>query len=317
MHHLEIRSFFFQHIRNFFNSQNFLEVLTPIAVANPGMETHIHPFKLHSVHENINKELYLHSSPEFKLKEFLSYYPEIKQENIYSMNYCFRDEPNSPIHRAQFLMLEWYRVGVNYELIKSDIEKLITSLLAQTNIPVKSFDNLKFTKKTIQEIFVEFLNIDILNFLELKSIQKLTQDLAIKIPDVECAWDDYFWLIFLNLIEPKLKQYDFLILEEFPYHLSALSNISTRDSRVCKRFEFYIKGVEIANCYEELLDLNTHKERFNKQAQEKKENYHYSLPEPNFFYQALARGIPESSGIALGVERLMGSLIEIENIFWD
>ena len=74
-------------------------------VQNPGMETHIHPFEVYSKRHDLSNNLFLHTSPEFHMKELLS----LGMENIYTISYCFRDEPISPIHRPQFLMLEWYR----------------------------------------------------------------------------------------------------------------------------------------------------------------------------------------------------------------
>src|SRR4051812_919411 len=90
-----------QLIRNYFGQQGFLDVLTPPAVENPGMEVHIHPFQLHSVAKNNLKPLYLHTSPEFCMKELLTRTEE-GLEKIFTLSYCFRDEPESPIHRSQF-----------------------------------------------------------------------------------------------------------------------------------------------------------------------------------------------------------------------
>ena len=78
------------------------------------------------------------------------------------------------------------------------------------------------------------------------------------------TWDDYFFPPFLNKIEPDFKKYPFLILYEFPYHLSALSTLKASDNRVCERFEIYVEGVEIANCFNELCDLQIQKERAEK-----------------------------------------------------
>src|SRR5688500_2752905 len=110
---------FIQIIRNYFMEQGFLDVLTPPAVENPGMEVHIHPFQLHSVRSQTNVPLYLHTSPEFCMKELLADEKE-QLDNIFSLSYCFRDEPDSPIHRSQFIMLEWYRKNERYEKIMQD-----------------------------------------------------------------------------------------------------------------------------------------------------------------------------------------------------
>jgi elongation factor P--beta-lysine ligase len=90
------------------------------------MEVHIHPFQLYSV---VKKQLipkFLHTSPEFCLKRLLAS-PEEKIDKLFSMSYCFRDEPDSPVHRSQFLMLEWYRKNERYEKIMQDVEELISA----------------------------------------------------------------------------------------------------------------------------------------------------------------------------------------------
>ena len=133
----------------------------------------------------------------------------------------------------------------------------------------------------------------------------------------ELSWDDYYFLLFLNKIEPLLVHYPYLLLYEFPHHLSALSTLKEADPRVCERFEIYSKGVELCNCFNELRDLTIQKERFSFQAHEKEKLYGYILPEPQVLYDSLERGLPVSSGIALGVERLQKVLTGIENPFWD
>ena len=91
--------------RHFFQERDYIETPTPPIVENPGMEAHLHPFQVKSVHQNKELPLYLHTSPEFQMKELLSE----GMEKIYHLGYCFRDEPSSATHRHQFLMLEWYQ----------------------------------------------------------------------------------------------------------------------------------------------------------------------------------------------------------------
>jgi lysyl-tRNA synthetase class 2 len=306
-----------QLIRNFFTQQGFLDVLTPPAVENPGMEVHIHPFQLHSVIKNKLVPQYLHTSPEFCLKQLLAS-PEEKIENVFSLSYCFRDEPNSPIHRNQFIMLEWYRKHARYEKIMSDVEELIQSCL-KSNLPIrKEMKDQKFVKKTMQQLFSEILNIDILNYLDVPSIKKLLENYPdVPVPVSECEWDDYFFLLYLNKIEPEIAKTPLLLIYEFPAPLSALSTLKSTDPRVCERFEVYINGVELCNCFNELTDPVEQKKRFEEQSFLKNKLYHYQLPAPANFYQALEKGLPPSAGIALGVERLLYSLCEIENPFFD
>lgn len=125
-------------LRQFFQEKGFLESLTPPLVENPGMETHIHPFQAYSVRDGKTRDLYLHSSPEFCLKELLADHATEKIDKLYSLSYCFRDEPTSPIHRPQFLMLEWYRLNARYEAIMDDVESLINHCLTHTPAPKRS-----------------------------------------------------------------------------------------------------------------------------------------------------------------------------------
>lgn len=296
--------------------QGFLDVMTPPAVENPGMEVHIHPFQLHSVAKNSLNPLYLHTSPEFCLKELLSNKEE-ELNNIFSLSYCFRDEPNSPIHRSQFIMLEWYRKHVRYEVIMKDVELLINEII-KSDLPIrKIIKNQQLVRKTMQELFLEELGIDILDHLDKKSIVDLIKKYPeVPLPAAELEWDDYFFLLYLNKIEPELKKYPLLLIYEFPAPLAALSTLKESDKRVCERFEVYINGVELCNCFNELTNPSEQRKRFEEQAFLKKKLYNYELPDPKKFYKALDDGLPECSGVALGVERLLYSLCDIENPFF-
>ncbi len=305
-------------IKEYFNSLKFLEVITPPIVTNPGMETHIHPFQIFSPHENKKRDLYLHTSPEFHMKSLLSE----GYENIFTLSYAFRDEPNSSTHRKQFLMLEWYRANNRYEQIMKDCERLFSHCLAslQDSSIDTNFEKIKFTCMTVSEVFRKFLDIEILNFLDKNDLYDLIKNefKSIHLADKDqLSWDDLFFLLMLNEVEPRFVEFDFLLLYEFPAPLKALSTIKESDPRVCERFEIYSRGVEICNCFNELTDEQEQRKRFKSQAAEKKELYNYELPEANILYDALSKGLPPSAGIALGVERLLMSLAKNEDPFWD
>ena len=305
-----------QLIRNFFGQQGFLDVLTPPAVENPGMEVHIHPFQLHSVVKNKVIPKFLHTSPEFCLKELLAD-PTENIDKLFSLSYCFRDEPESPIHRSQFIMLEWYRKHERYEKIMSDVEELINFCLS-SKLPIrKELKDKKIIKKTMQQIFQEYLGIDILNYLDTASIKNLLKSYPdVPVPASECEWDDYFFLLYLNKIEPEIAKIPFLMVYEFPAPLSALSTLKATDLRVCERFEVYVNGVELCNCFNELTDQVEQRKRFEEQKLLKKKIYKYELPEPQNFYATMEKGYPPSAGIALGVERLLYTICEIEHPFF-
>jgi lysyl-tRNA synthetase class 2 len=253
------------------------------------------------------------------MKELLANKEEDFQ-NIFTLSYCFRDEPNSDIHRSQFLMLEWYRKNEYYTKIMDDCEGLIKytqQSFKEKNIPLKKEIN-SFQRVTIQELFQETLKINILDFLDSKELEnKIRKDFpGVILPDSPCTWDDYYFLLFLNEVEPLLKNYPYLLLYEFPSPLAALSTLKTNNPNVCERFEIYLSGVELCNCFNELTDPQEQIKRFEAQKLEKQSLYNYDLPWPKSFIQSLESGLPKSSGVALGVERLLLSLIDVKNPFF-
>ena len=305
-----------QTLREFFHHKGFMETMTPPMVQNPGMETHIHPFQVSSKVRSQMTPYYLHTSPEFCLKELLSRQDE-KLEKIYSISYCFRDEPDSPIHRPQFLMLEWYRLHERYERIMQDVEELIAFCLKVRQLPIR--DNLRnqsVVRMTMEELWQETIQASPLDLLDTQDIRRFItlNHKDVPLPKEELGWDDYFFLLFLNKIEPKLKQWPLLMVYEFPAPLAALSTL--KNEKVCERFEVYVNGIELCNAYNELTDPVEQRRRFAQQNKDKQALYSYSLPEPKRFLESLDRGLPPCAGIALGVERLLTGLCEIENPFF-
>lgn len=304
-----------QTLRRFFYQAGFLEALTPPLVQNPGMETHVHPFQVWSVRNKKTFPLYLHTSPEFCLKELLAE----GFKDLYSLSYCFRDEPDSPIHRNQFLMLEWYRSQQRYERIMRDVEELIKMAIQESTIPLRTeLKRQTIQHMTMQDLWLETIGVDPLQHLEATDMRRL---IAKNFPDVplpktELAWDDLFFLLHLNKVEPQMHQWPLLMVNEFPAPLAALSTLKLDDPRVCERFELYVCGIELCNAYNELTDGKELRARFQKQNQEKKTIYGYELPEPEVFFAAMDRGLPPSAGVALGVERLLHALFEVEHPFF-
>lgn len=312
-------------IRHFFNQEHFLEVMTPPMVSNPGMEPHIHPFAVKALGPLSKESGYLHSSPEFHMKELLS----LGYQNIFTLCYSFRAEPSSDLHRSQFVMLEWYRTNCHYQTIMDDVENILLFVandLHQQGLKIKkTFLKKNLIRMTVQELFQQFLGIDILQYLE----KELLLDLIFKqfkeevpLPPAsewpKLHFEDLYFLLFLNKIEPELKKIDALLIYEYPAPLAALSTLKESDPRVCERFEVYLNGIELCNCYNELRDLPTQKKRFKEQGQLKKELYGYELPEAQILFQSLERGLPPAAGIALGVERLLLTLSEGPSTpFWQ
>lgn len=308
-------------IRIFFERQDFIDVLTPPVVENPGMETHIHPFEVHHKIQQRSTQQFLQTSPEFAMKELMA----LGFEDIFTINYCFRDEPRASHHRFQFIMLEWYRKNVHYTKIMDDVENLFRfslSALEEKKIKTKlTSNNFHPQRVTVNDLFLEFLNFNLLDCLDTNELKKYIEsnhrDVPLPTKGEVLSFDDYFFLLFLNKIEPQLKNYPFLLVSEFPHQLAALSTLKTEDKRVAERFEVYCHGIELCNAFNELTLFEEQKRRFDMQAEEKENIYGYRLPQPTKFFQTMSYGLPKSAGIALGVERLLMILTGVENPFWD
>lgn len=300
-------------LRQFFYGENFLDVMPPQLVECPVIEPHIQVMEVQSYKDKLPLG-FLHTSPEFWMKDLLARGDGF--EKIFSINYCFRDEPNSPDHRNQFLMLEWYRQNESYIAIEDDIRNLLTTL--KDHLDLNEF-NSKVETISVAELFKDKINCDILNLLETDElIQYIKKDHSdVPLPSAKCDWDDYYHLLFLNKVEPHLNNLGNIILKDYPAPLSALSRINKNDSRVCERFELYMNGREVANCYSELTDVHEQRSRANEFNETRQRNYSHKMPEPKRLFNALEKGIPESAGIALGIERLFMSLYNSEKGFWN
>ncbi len=307
-------------IKAFFNQRGFLETPVPLAVSHPGLEAHLHPFRLHSARTQAPTDLYLNTSPEFAMKELLS----LGFEKIYSLNWSYRDEPKGAHHRPQFLMLEWYRAREHYSKLMSETQELINfsfEHLSAQGAPVKKGLNRSIQSVTVEELFSEYAGFSILEYIDRREdlYQKIKSDFKeLPLPRLdEVSWDDLFFIVFLNLIEPKLQNIDFLLVKEYPAPLAALSTLARQDPRVCERFEIYARGVELCNCFNELTNLDEQVARFQSESKLKEQLYHYQLPEAQVLFEALGRGLPSSTGNALGVERLLAALTDYQDGFYS
>ena len=119
------------------------------------------------------------------------------------------------------------------------------------------------------------------------------------------SWEDIFFRIMMEKIENKLGHNVPTILYDYPTCLGALARQKPTDNRVCERFEAYVCGVELCNAFSELTDSKEHRERFNFNYAERKRLYGWEDPMDEDFLQALEYGMPDASGNALGVDRLI------------
>ena len=316
---IDVRTQVERGIREFFDSRAFRETRTPLLVPCPGMEPHIRPFRT-------DGNAFLPTSPEFAMKRLLVG----GLERIYQICPAFRAEPFSVTHHPEFTILEWYRAYAGYEEIMADVEELFESLAMK----IHGEPYLKFGGKRIcvkapwprlrtRDLFLSLCQVDL---VKSDSPAKLASDCKRLGLDTspEDTWDDLYFRIWLNLIEPKLPEDQAVLITRYPASQAALSVVDTDPdgSRWARRFEAYAGGLELGNAFEELTDPVEQRRRFVEDMELREKIYGPSFPKNPLdegFLEALAEGMPPSGGIAMGVDRmvmLFADEPEIDRTVW-
>ncbi len=314
-------------IRLFFEGQGFHEVETPILIGHPPAESYLEVFETSLLDRNRNKtRAYLSTSPEVPLKKLLV----AGIGNCFSVTKSFRNmETQSITHNPEFTILEWYRVGVGYTEIMKDCEDLLlfinTYLLRSLEISngrttkellyqhahvdlSKSWERL-----TVTEAFNKWAHIDFNEFLDEQKARIIARKKGYAV-EIHTTWEALFNQIFLNEIEHNLGRGKPTILYEFPSVMGALARKKDSDPRFAERFEFYIEGLELGDCYGELTNWKEQDSRFKEELRAIKRAHRTTYEYDHNFIDALKVGMPQCSGIAVGVDRLIMLFADTEKI---
>jgi lysyl-tRNA synthetase class 2 len=265
------------------------------------MEPYLDPMLVCSPHEE--KEGYLITSPEYSLKEALSF----GLEKIYEIAHCFRSGEKGFLHTKEFLMLEFYQTGIS-ELELMDV---CISLFEYLQIHFKDFG---FHKEKCQKIKMEdlFLKKTGRSF----SLEDLILTLQEKFPEATYEYDsmyyeDLFFLVFLNFIEKDLPQGVPVFIYDYPQELAALAKV---ENGRAKRFEIYWNGVELGNAFFELTAFEEQIHRFKEEQVKRLELGKEAFELDIDFIDSLKRGLPSCAGIAMGLDRLLMIILRHENL---
>ncbi|MDA0652444.1 MAG: EF-P lysine aminoacylase EpmA [Proteobacteria bacterium] len=320
-------------LRAYFAGQDFVEVDTPALQVSPGMEPHLTAFAtaLREPFDDRTRLLYLHTSPEFAMKMLLAG----GMERIFQLAKTWRNAERSATHQPEFIMLEWYRAGQGWRAVAADCEALVRAAFSvsagrrgaitdfrrdgKSCDPIGEWDYL-----SVAGAFDRHCGIDLLATIpdplnpDRDALAEAARRIDIRIGDDD-DWETIFFRLFLDRIEPNLGIGAPTILFDWPLSMAALARQNPRDSRVAERFEVFICGVELANGFGELTDAVEQRRRFEADAAKKQALYGHSYPIDEDFLAALAHGMPESAGIALGFDRLVmlcTGAASLEEVIW-
>jgi elongation factor P--(R)-beta-lysine ligase len=306
---LILRGKVLQGIRGYFLSEGFVEMETPTLVSSPGMEPHLRALEV-SIHSPGGgaRRRYLHTSPEYAMKKLLGQ----GWDKIFQVCRVYRDEEGGPTHQVEFTMLEWYRARADYRKIMEDCEGLLAYLSrecgkgAELRYQGKKIDLAPPAERlSVSQAMQIHGRVDIEKNSDGDSLLEEAKSRGYRFdPASVYSFDEVFFKVFLEAVEPRLGQPKPTILYDYPASMAALARRKPEDPRWAERFELYIGGLELANAFSELTDPVEQRNRFESEQRLREVLERPLYPIDEELLAALSR-MPPSAGIALGVDRLV------------
>lgn len=290
-------------IRNFFAQRQVMEVCTPALSPAGATDPNIQSMTLELKAFPRQPLRYLHTSPELAMKRLLA----AGSGPIYQLCAVFRDNEAGRRHRPEFTMLEWYRPGWHYHRLIEEVLSLIGALARE----IKPRQTRRFSYR---ELFQHYAGLDPVSAtardcreccrrFDMPVAESMTEDID--------EWLD--WIIGA-LITPRLPEDELTCVYDFPPSQAALARIRDDFPPVAERFEIFWGGMELANGFQELTDVNEQRRRFERDNVRRLEKGLPAIRMDERFLAAVAAGLPESSGVALGVDRLLMALTGAKHI---
>lgn len=306
-----------QAIRQYFWSLDYDEVRTPLLVQSPGMEPHLRPIQVLSSRTQLTASsgseapaVFLPTSPEFGMKKLLA----LGMPRIFQICPAFRDEPNSPDHRPEFTMLEFYETQISLQDFQTRVEGLFVHLAheslggTQGRFRGQPIDwSPPWPRFRVVDLFLEHLNLDLRTHQTSGALAARARGLGLGADDHE-SWDDLYFKLWLNFIEPKLPPTRPCFVTHYPTSQSSLCN-RVKDEKGfewANRFEVYVGQCELGNAFDELRDPAVQRSNFEHDQKVRRDAYGKTWPESPIdeeLLEAISRMKP-TCGIALGVERI-------------
>ena len=293
---LEARALLNTQIREFFASCDVLEIETPLLNSRTVTDVNI---KSISVDIMQNKK-YLHTSPEYAMKRLLVDY----QKDIYQLCKVFRADEKGKNHHHEFTMLEWYRIGWDYKKLMQEVEALIKTVTINSHLLGES------VYTSYQDVFKNYCNFDpftasLDDYRSASTGLNLSSNNSLTISEFQDLFLD-------QVIAPKLLDDRLTFIFDFPKEHAALSKLDKNG--LAQRFEVFWGEYELANGFQELTDVTEQLARFEKDNQIRKQKGMTEIQIDEKFIASLDAGLPECSGVALGIDRLLMRILNISNI---
>ncbi len=299
---LERRAAAFAAVRAFFAARSVLEVDTPQLVRHAVTDPALHSAEVRwpAARPGAGARAatgapagYLHTSPEYAMKRLLA----AGSGDIYQLCHVFRGDEQGPLHDPEFMLLEWYRVGWPMRRLGGEVAELLGVLHPGPLAPARwlSYD----------DAFRGQLGVSALDD-PLPRLVECARAAGFEAALIEsCGRDELLDLLVGTTIGPRLGREGPVFLHGYPASQAALARLDRDDPRTALRFELYLEGVELCNGFEELADAREQRARFDGDRAARAARGLVVPEADRYLLQALAAGLPGSSGVALGIDRLL------------
>lgn len=291
---LRLRGRVLASIRAFFAERGVLEVETPVLSTATATDPHLDSLVTRYTGPGAaaGLTLYLQTSPEFAMKRLLA----AGSGPIYQLGKAFRNGEAGRRHNPEFTLLEWYRPGFDLRALMDEVEALIASLLG-----TPAAERLSYAEAFIRHAGIDPHAATAVELKRLAALKKLGESLDLSDEDKD-GWLD---LLLTHLVEPHLGKERPVFIFDYPPSQAALARIRPGNPSVAERFELYIDGIELANGYHELGDAREQRCRFEADRERRRIAGLPGTPIDERLLAALEHGLPDCSGVALGIDRLV------------
>lgn len=294
---LELRAELLRTAREFFHTRGLLEVETPIMSRDTVVDRHIEPFAIAgetastaSPHSASHSTMWLQTSPEFAMKRLMA----AGGAAIYQITRAFRQGERGRLHNPEFTIVEWYCRGDDLAAGMQFLSDFCEALLG-----LGPAERLSFAAAFERAAGIDPHRASVAELSAAAARHGVEAPASLQGADRD-AWID---LLLVTLVEPQLGQHAPTILFDYPASQAALAVVRDADPPVAERFELYVRGIELANGYHELLDADALLRRSRENNAARAANGRRRLPEENRLLAAMRSGLPACAGAAFGFDR--------------
>ena len=298
-------------LRAAFADLGYQEVETPALVPAAGMEPHIEPFSTAFRPETDvgrARTLFLHTSPEYAMKRLLA----DGCGPIFQLARVYRNGEVSAAHNPEFTMLEFYRPRADYSAIMDDTEAVLARAERAVTGRDGFFARRPWERLTVRDALLRHAGVDLRACPDAASLRRAAEGAGVRVGGAD-GFDDVFFHLFLQKVEPRLGQDRPTFLTEYPASMASLARLKPFDPTVAERVELYVRGAELANGFSELTDAAEQRRRLVEERAQRERTGKTVPPLDEAFLDAVGR-MPPSAGIAVGLDRVLMLLCGAEQI---